>query len=66
MVGRVFTHHRNVRALDAAARAAPRSHSNRDAVMTRHGKRSPRAETPSVPATDICTPFAADRQFSIQ
>ncbi len=47
-----------LRTLDAAARAAPRSHSNRDAVMTRHGKRSPRAETPLVAAIAICAPFA--------
>ena len=27
--------------------------------MTRHGKRSPRAETPLVPAIAICAPFAS-------
>ena len=41
----------------APPRAAPGS-SNRDAVVTRHGQRSPRAATPLVPATAICTPFA--------
>ena len=43
LLWRAHAHHRDVRALDAAARTAPRSHSNRDAVVTRHGKRSPRA-----------------------
>jgi hypothetical protein len=58
LLRRAHAHHRDVRALDAAARAAPRSHSNRDAVVTRHGKRSPRAATPIVPATAIRAPFA--------
>jgi hypothetical protein len=55
---RAHAHHRDVRALDAAARTAPRSHSNRDAVVTRHGKRSPHAAMPVVPATAIHAPFA--------
>jgi hypothetical protein len=58
LLRRAHAHHRDVRALDAAARAAPRSHSYRDAVVTRHGPRSPRAATSSVPATAICAPFA--------
>ena len=59
LLRRTHAHHRDLRTLDAAARAAPGSHSNRVAVMTRHGKRSPRAETPLVPAIAICAPFAS-------
>ena len=58
LLRRPHAHHRDVRALDAAARAAPRSHSNRDAVVTRHGKRSLRAAMPIIPATAIRAPFA--------
>ena len=56
LLRRTHAHHRDVRTLDAAARAAPRSRRNRDAVMTRHGKRSPRAATLVVPATAIRAP----------
>jgi hypothetical protein len=37
LLRRAHAHHRDFRTLDAAARATPRSNSNRDAVVTRHG-----------------------------
>jgi hypothetical protein len=58
LLWRAHAHHRDVRALDAAARTAPRSHSDRDAVVTRHRKPSPNAATPVVPATASHAPFA--------
>jgi hypothetical protein len=58
LLWRAHAHHRDIRTLDATARAATRAHSNRDAVVTRHGKRSPHAAMPSVPATAARAPFA--------
>jgi hypothetical protein len=58
LLRRAHARHRDLRTLDAAARAAPRSHSNREVVMTRHGEQSPLAAAPIVPATAIRAPFA--------
>ena len=58
LLRRAHAHHRDLRALDAAARAAPRSRSNRGAIVIRHGKRSRHAVMLVVPATAIHAPFA--------
>jgi hypothetical protein len=58
LLRRAHAHHRDLRTLDAGARAAPRSHCNRDAIMTRRDLRSTRAATPLVAAIAICARFA--------
>ena len=58
LLRRPHAHHRDLRALDAAARAASRSRSNRGAVVTRRGSCPRHAVAMSLRQSTTCAPVA--------